>query len=92
VAARAQLEAIRDEWLRPLVDRIGELERENGRLGERLDTTARERYELRTAVARLEAERSASAASVLPSPPVTGAANAGAAEMAPRRPWWKVWR
>ncbi len=31
-AARSQLEAIRDEWLRPLVDRIGELEREAGRL------------------------------------------------------------
>ena len=31
-AARQQLEAIRDEWLMPLVNRIGELERENGRL------------------------------------------------------------
>jgi len=31
-AARNQLAAIRDEWLAPLIERIGELERENGRL------------------------------------------------------------
>jgi len=31
-AARAQLAAIRDEFVAPLVDRIGSLERENGRL------------------------------------------------------------
>ncbi len=31
-AARLQLATIRDEWLAPLVERIGELERENGKL------------------------------------------------------------
>jgi hypothetical protein len=31
-AARQQLATIRDEWLAPLIERIGELERENGRL------------------------------------------------------------
>ncbi len=31
-SARQQLEASRDEWLRPLIDRIGALEREAGRL------------------------------------------------------------
>ena len=46
-AALAQLEAIRDQWLAPLVDRIGTLERENGRLEERLTTTERERDALR---------------------------------------------
>ncbi len=39
-AARSQLEAIRDEWLRPLVDRIGELEREAGRLQAERDALA----------------------------------------------------
>ncbi len=42
-AARSQLEAIRDEWLRPLVDRIGELEREAGQLQERVAGVERER-------------------------------------------------
>lgn len=36
-AARSQLEAIRDEWLAPLVERIGELEREAGRLTAELE-------------------------------------------------------
>ena len=49
-AAVAQLEAIRDQWIRPFVDRIGELERENGRLEERIMGTERERNELRAEV------------------------------------------
>lgn len=40
ISARQQLEAIRDEWLRPLVDRIGELEREVGRLQAERDAFA----------------------------------------------------
>ncbi len=35
-AARLQLAAIRDEWLAPLVERIGALERENGELAGQL--------------------------------------------------------
>ncbi len=46
VSARQQLEAIRDEWLRPLVDRIGELEREAGHLHERVAGVERERDNL----------------------------------------------
>ena len=34
----AQMEAIRDQWLRPLVDRIEELARENGRLEQDRDS------------------------------------------------------
>jgi hypothetical protein len=36
--ATAQMEAIRDQWLQPLVDRIEELSRENGRLEQERDT------------------------------------------------------
>lgn len=45
--AYAQLEAIRDQWLAPLVERIGELEREAGRLTAERDELERERDELR---------------------------------------------
>ena len=37
-SATAQMEAIRDQWLRPLVDRIEELSRENGRLQQERDS------------------------------------------------------
>ena len=46
-SATAQMQAIRDEWLMPLVDRIGELERENGRLETERDQAMRERDALR---------------------------------------------
>ena len=39
-AARLQLAAIRDEWLTPLVERIGALERENGDLAGQLAARA----------------------------------------------------
>jgi len=55
-SARSQLEAIRDEWLLPLVERIGTLERENGQLIER----DREQQEV---IERITAEFSASVAS-----------------------------
>ncbi len=47
--ARQQLATIRDEWLAPLIARLGELERENGRL-------AAERDELRRRAEAAEAE------------------------------------
>ncbi len=50
-AAVAQLEAIRDQWLRPLVDRIGELEREAGRLQAEREAARRERDDLAARVA-----------------------------------------
>ena len=46
-AARSQLEAIRDEWLTPLVERIGALEREVGHLEAERAAVAEERDRLR---------------------------------------------
>ena len=54
-AAVAQLEAIRDQWLRPLMERSEELARENGRLAAERDAAARERDR---AQAQLDADRS----------------------------------
>jgi len=55
--ARQQLATIRDEWLAPLIERIGELERENGRL--EATTAAKDETiaELRRRAERAEAER-----------------------------------
>jgi excisionase family DNA binding protein len=58
-SATAQMEAIRDQWLMPLVDRIGTLERENGRLENERDQVTRERDGLR---AELDAARETSPA------------------------------
>jgi hypothetical protein len=55
--ARAQLEAIRDEWLTPYVDKIERLSRENGRLEAERDAAQHERDELRRRVAKLEVEQ-----------------------------------
>jgi DNA-binding transcriptional MerR regulator len=46
-SATAQMEAIRDQWLRPLVDRIEELSRENGRLEAERDQLRAELTEAR---------------------------------------------
>ena len=51
-AARSQLEAIRDEWLRPMMERNEELARQLGRVEQ-------ERDQLRVEVERLQVERSA---------------------------------
>src|SRR5829696_2395236 len=59
-SATAQMEAIRDQWLMPLVDRIGVLERENGRLENERDQVTRERDALR---AELDATRETPATS-----------------------------
>ena len=46
-AARSQLEAIRDEWLQPLIDQLREAERTIGRLEAERDQVAQERDTLR---------------------------------------------
>jgi len=51
-AARSQLEAIRDEWLQPLVNQLREAERSIGRLEQ-------ERDQFRGEIERLHAERNA---------------------------------
>lgn len=51
--ARQQLMEVRDEWLLPLVEQIGTLERENGRLSAELAHMAAERDEFRTQLTAL---------------------------------------
>jgi len=85
-SARAQLEAVRDEWLAPLVARNEELARENGRLGERLSSTERERDELRERLAELEAEQREDAQGV-----ATGAAAAEESRSGFRGWWRRLW-
>jgi len=53
-AAMSQLEAVRDEWLQPLIDQIRQLEHGRGRLEEQRDQAIRERDEL---TQRLESDR-----------------------------------
>ncbi len=93
-AARSQLEAIRDEWLRPLVDRIGELEREAGQLQERVHGVERERkafqVERDAALAEVERLRAAQdAPSAAPAPHHATAATEPAGDTSV--PWWKFW-
>ncbi len=104
-AARSQLEAIRDEWLRPLVDRIGELEREAGRLQAERDALAERLADDRKLADQLvdvlQAERDAALAEVerlkaAQDAPVAAPAAHHAAETTeaagdPSVPWWKFW-
>ena len=85
--ASAQLEAIRDEWLQPLVTRIEELSRENGRLQAERDQAARERDALAVEVARLQAGGDA-AEERQDAPHATEPAGAVSP---PPRPWWRLW-
>ncbi len=79
-AARAQLEAVRDEWLQPLVDQLRSAERTIGRLEAERDALAVE-------VERLKAAQDAAVAAQEPqheSQPVEPAAD-------PSVPWWRFW-
>ena len=70
ITARGQLDAIMHEWLAPLVDRIGTLERENGRLEQERDTQADTIAELRRRAEAAEAAlAAASAPPAAPQPP-----------------------
>ena len=74
-AARAQLEAVRDEWLQPLVDQLRGLERQVGRLEAERDAALAEVERLR-----------ALAAGEAPSSPATPSATAPG----PVKSWWKM--
>ena len=82
-SATAQMEAIRDQWLMPLVDRIGELERENGRLETERDQVMRERDALRLELAAVQEVAPAAEAS----PPATPTPSVETP--APERPLWR---
>ena len=62
MTARGQLDAVMQQWLAPLVDRIGKLERENGRLEQERDTQAETIAKLRERLAVAEAENASPAA------------------------------
>jgi len=105
-AAVAQLEAIRDQWLRPLMERSEELARENGRLAAERDAAARERDR---AQEQLDADRSiadqlvdllqherdaalAEVARLSAGPPTPAPPIAvSAASVASPAPWWRFW-
>jgi excisionase family DNA binding protein len=82
-SATAQMEAIRDQWLMPLVDRIGTLERENGRLENERDQVIRERDALR---AELTAARETPATS---HPDDGGDITPETTEIPTLRRWWR---
>jgi excisionase family DNA binding protein len=75
-AARSQLEAIRDEWLRPMMERNEELARQLGRVEQ-------ERDQLRVEVDRLYAATEPSAA--------PGEAERQNMSHTAARPWWRFW-
>ncbi len=86
-AARSQLEAIRDEWLRPIMERNEELARENGRLQERVVGVERERDHLRAEVERLRAAQDAA----LAAPEPQHGAQPVETAPAPSSSWWASW-
>ncbi len=95
-AARAQLEAIRDEWLRPLIERNEALAVEVGALRERaghqagtIDRLERERDALRDEVERL---RSAADAARTPPEPPGAAERPGPAWHTPVARWRRLLR
>lgn len=67
-AAMSQLEAIRDEWLQPLIEKIGTLERTLGRTEEQRDAAVSERDELRAEVELLREIRQVAQADDDPAP------------------------
>ncbi len=86
-AARSQLEAIRDEWLRPIMERNEELARENGRLQERVVGVERERD---AALAEIEWLRAAQDAPVTAPAPQHEAPSAEASHDSSSS-WWTSW-
>lgn len=75
--ARQRLATIRDEWLQPLIDRIGELERQGGRLEAERDAAREEVADLRERLAQ------AAAARLTPTPGQDSTEAAGATEATP---------
>jgi DNA-binding transcriptional MerR regulator len=88
IAARGQLDAVMQEWLAPLVDRIGKLERENGRLEQERDSQAETIDDLRRQLA--EAQSAPPAAPPPPSATPTPSAAMDTPEApAPAQGFWR---
>jgi excisionase family DNA binding protein len=91
--AAAQLEAIRDEWLQPLVTRIEELSRENGRLESERDRARREGDDLRAALEQARAELAAAGHPPTAPPDAPGSPEGAGPDSSPPqpdpRPWWR---
>jgi hypothetical protein len=92
-AARSQLEAIRDEWLQPLIDQLREAERTIGRLEAERDQAAQERDALRAELTVAHPAREEVAQDAIPVPPRddagTWAWEAIGDKPEPERPWWR---
>nr|MDP9469515.1 hypothetical protein [Chloroflexota bacterium] len=86
-AARSQLEAIRDEWLRPIMERNEELARENGRLQERVVGVERERDAALAEIERLKAAHDTPQAAPEPQHGAELAETTSDASV----PWWRFW-
>ena len=96
-AALAQLEAIRDQWLQPLVDQLKDQAEQIGRLSAEKAAAIEDAEHLREEIAALRAARDRRTA------PATGQgeAIAGEGSAAPQpvsghpgpsaRPWWRFW-
>ena len=92
-AARSQLEAIRDEWLQPLIDQIRDAERTIGRLEAERDQAAQERDALRAEFTAAHVTREGAPQDAIPVPP-RGEAGSWVWEairdvQEPERPWWR---
>ncbi len=94
--ARQQLATIRDEWLAPLIARMGELERENGRLEAERDEQRR-RAEVAETMLATEQERVVQAAQDAPGTPILGVAATPPSEIPAGlwqrlRSWWGAYK
>ncbi len=83
-AARAQLEAVRDEWLQPLVDQLRSAERTIGRLEAERDALAVE-------VERLKAAQDPAVAAPEPQHGAQSATMTNDASAFKHLPWWRRW-
>ncbi len=88
-AARSQLEAIRDEWLRPIMARNEELARENGRLQERVVGVERERDTALAELERLKAAQDVAVDAQEPQGEVQPANVAPDTSASAQAPWWR---